>query len=33
VLHPWVHGYRRPVFWNNWYHMVDVDPDRRIKRA
>ena len=29
VLHPWVHGYRRPVFWNNWYHMVDVDPERR----
>ena len=22
-------GYRRPVFWNNWYHWVDVDPDRR----
>ena len=33
VLHPWVHGYRRPVFWNNWYQMVDVDPDRRIKPA
>ena len=33
VLHPWVHGYRRPVFWNNWYHMVDVDSDRRVKRA
>ena len=30
VLHPWVHGYRRPVFWNNWYHWVDVDPERRV---
>jgi len=30
LLHPWVLGYRRPVFWNNWYHMVDVDPERRI---
>jgi len=30
VLHPWVLGYRRPVFWNNWYHMVDVDPERRV---
>ena len=30
VLHPWVHGYRRPVFWNNWYHMVDIDPERRV---
>ena len=29
VLHPWVHGYRRPVFWSNWYHMVDIDPERR----
>jgi ABC-type transport system substrate-binding protein len=33
VLHPWVHGYRRPVFWNNWYQMVDVDPDRRMHPA
>ena len=30
VLHPWVHGYRRPVFWQNWYHMVDIDPERRV---
>ena len=26
LLHPWVHGYRRGVFWENWWHMVDVDP-------
>ncbi len=30
LLHPWVLGYRRPVFWNNWYHMVDIDPERRV---
>jgi ABC-type transport system substrate-binding protein len=26
LLHPWVHGYRRGVFWENWWHMVDVEP-------
>ncbi len=31
VLHPWVHGYRRPVFWNNWYHMGRHRP--RAARA
>jgi ABC-type transport system substrate-binding protein len=31
VLHPWVYGYRRPVFWNNWWHMVDMDPERGVK--
>ncbi|HOB96816.1 MAG TPA: ABC transporter substrate-binding protein, partial [Aquabacterium sp.] len=25
LLHPWVHGYRRTPFWNDWWHMVDVD--------
>jgi len=29
LLHPWVHGYRRAVFWNYWWHMVDVDPERK----
>jgi len=28
LLHPWVHGYRRGVFWQYWWHMVDVDPQR-----
>ena len=31
LLHPWVSGYRRPVFWNEWWHLVDVDPARRGK--
>jgi ABC-type transport system substrate-binding protein len=29
LLHPWVSGYRRPVFWNEWWHMVDVDMAHR----
>jgi len=31
LLHPWVIGYRRPQFWNDWWHMVDVDVERRRK--
>ena len=27
LLHPWVTGYRRALFWNDWWHMVDVDMD------
>jgi ABC-type transport system substrate-binding protein len=26
MWHPWVVGYRRPPFWQDWWHMVDVDP-------
>ncbi len=29
LLHPWVHGYRRGVFWSTWWHMVDVDMAHR----
>ncbi|MDP1650214.1 MAG: ABC transporter substrate-binding protein [Rubrivivax sp.] len=29
MMHPWVVGYRRPPFWNEWWHMVDVDPAAR----
>jgi ABC-type transport system substrate-binding protein len=29
LLHPWVSGYRRAPFWNDWWHMVDVDPALR----
>jgi ABC-type transport system substrate-binding protein len=25
LAQPWLHGYRRPLFWNQWWHMVDVD--------
>jgi ABC-type transport system substrate-binding protein len=30
LLHPWVHGYRRGVFWQYWWHLVDVDPRRSV---
>jgi ABC-type transport system substrate-binding protein len=30
---PWVVGYRRPPFWNDWWHMVDVQPRREAARA
>ena len=29
LLHPWVTGYRRAPFWQDWWHQVDVDPARR----
>jgi len=29
MLHGWVEGYRRPLFWLEWWHMVDVDNARR----
>jgi ABC-type transport system substrate-binding protein len=25
LTQPWLHGYRRPLFWSDWYQMVDVD--------
>jgi len=31
MMHPWVVGYRRPPFWNDWWHMVDVDPAARAR--
>ena len=29
MMHPKVVGYRRPLFWNEWWHMVDADPAAR----
>ena len=29
LAQPWLHGYRRPLFWNHWWHMVDVDMSQR----
>ncbi|WP_284618333.1 ABC transporter substrate-binding protein [Aquabacterium humicola] len=29
---PWVIGYRRPLFWNEWWHMVDIDNSKRPAR-
>ena len=33
LLHPWVSGYRRAPFWQNWWHQVDIDPARRAQQA
>jgi hypothetical protein len=29
MWHPWVIGFRRPQFWQEWWHMVDVDMSRK----
>jgi ABC-type transport system substrate-binding protein len=29
MWHPWVIGYRRPLFWQEWWHMVDIDPSKK----
>ena len=28
LVQPWVQGYRRPVFWNEWWQHVDIDLAR-----
>ena len=25
MMHPWLIGYRRPLFWQEWWHYVDID--------
>jgi ABC-type transport system substrate-binding protein len=32
LAHPWVLGYRRPLFWQEWWHMVDLDAELRDQR-
>jgi ABC-type transport system substrate-binding protein len=32
MWHPWVIGFRRPLFWNDWYHMVDIDLSKKPAR-
>ncbi len=29
MAHPWVVGYRRGLFWNRWWHMIDIDNSKR----
>jgi ABC-type transport system substrate-binding protein len=31
LLYPWLIGYRRPLFWQEWWHAVDVDTALRRK--
>jgi ABC-type transport system substrate-binding protein len=28
MAQPWLIGYRRPLFWQDWWHMVDIDTTR-----
>ncbi len=29
ITQPWLVGFRRPLFWNNWFEMVDIEPHGR----
>jgi ABC-type transport system substrate-binding protein len=29
LAQPWVIGYRRPLFWQEWWHMVDIDESKK----
>jgi ABC-type transport system substrate-binding protein len=31
LTHAWVIGFRRPLFWNEWWHTVDIDNTLRAK--
>jgi ABC-type transport system substrate-binding protein len=31
LVHPWLIGFRHPVFWTEWWHMVDIDTALRAK--
>ena len=33
LCHPWVFGFRRPLFGTEWWHMVDVDMAMRERRV
>jgi len=26
LMQPWLVGFRRPLFWNNWFEYVDIEP-------
>jgi ABC-type transport system substrate-binding protein len=32
IAQPWLVGYRRPVFWNDWWQYVDIDESQRPKK-
>ena len=29
LAQPWLNGHRRPLFWQEWWHMVDIDNGKR----
>ncbi len=32
LVQPWLVGYRRPLFWQEWWHMIDIDNSQRPAR-
>jgi ABC-type transport system substrate-binding protein len=32
MFYGWVKGYRRPLFWQEWWHMVDIEPRERLPK-
>jgi ABC-type transport system substrate-binding protein len=32
MAHPWLVGYRRPLFWQDWWHVVDIDASAKPQR-
>jgi ABC-type transport system substrate-binding protein len=32
LVQPWLIGFRRPVFWQEWWHVVDIDETLRPNR-
>jgi ABC-type transport system substrate-binding protein len=33
LVYPWLIGYRRPLFWQEWWHLVDLDAELRARSA
>jgi ABC-type transport system substrate-binding protein len=31
LVHPWLIGYRTPVFWQDWYRWVDIDAEAQAR--
>jgi ABC-type transport system substrate-binding protein len=31
LLHPWLVGYRKPLFWQEWWHLIDIDESKRLR--
>ena len=31
LTQPWLIGFRNPIVWNEWWHMVDIDESKRPK--
>jgi hypothetical protein len=30
MAHPWLIGYRHPIFWTDWWQYVDIDESLRV---